>query len=70
MSNTAIADHALFSDRHSTALVDLPDLWNGWASRVSTHPRFSVGCWVQMRGTGASGRAGTGPAPADTWIGH
>jgi hypothetical protein len=29
MSNTAIADHAILSDRHSTALVNRSGWWSG-----------------------------------------
>ena len=44
MSNTAIADHALPSDRHSSALVDRSGI-RGMASafHVSIRPQSSVG---------------------------
>ena len=70
MSNTAIADHALLSDRHSSALVDRSGSVEWLSFPRFDSPSVSVGYWAQMRGTGASRRSGTGPAPAATWTGR
>ena len=52
MSSTAIADHALLSDRHGAALVTRDGRSTGCAVPASTAPRSSVGCWTTRPGTG------------------
>ena len=70
MSNTAIADHALLSDRHSSALVDRSGSVEWLSFPRFDSPLSSVGYWAQMRGTGASRQAETGQALAATWTGR
>jgi alpha,alpha-trehalase len=43
MSNTAISDHALLSDRHSSALVDRSGSVEWLTFHVSIRPQSSVG---------------------------
>jgi Ni,Fe-hydrogenase I large subunit len=70
MSNTAIADHALLADRHSTALVDRAGSVDWLTFPRFESPRSLVGSLGQMLATGASRQQGTGQAPAATWTGR
>ena len=71
MSNIAIADHALLSDRHSTALVDRSGSveWLSFSAfRLTLGFRSAAGC--RCGALEHQAERGLDQLPRGTWIGH